>query len=82
MSDIDSMDHFLERVEPGGIMPHGQCPDCGSLCYAVDRETILEIAVEKLLNCPAMNEDHEEAETVSARDFATEVLAQKRQHHE
>lgn len=22
-----------QRVEPGGIMPSGQCPECGALCY-------------------------------------------------
>lgn len=22
-----------QRVDPGGIMPSGECPDCGALCY-------------------------------------------------
>ncbi len=23
------------RVEPGGTVPSGECPDCGALCYPV-----------------------------------------------
>jgi len=26
---------FLQRVEPGGIVPSGECPECGALCYPV-----------------------------------------------
>ena len=22
-----------QRVEPGGTVPSGECPDCGALCY-------------------------------------------------
>jgi hypothetical protein len=22
-----------QRIDPGGIMPTGECPDCGALCY-------------------------------------------------
>jgi len=24
-----------QRVEPGGMVPSGECPDCGALCYPV-----------------------------------------------
>ncbi len=24
---------YCERVEPGGIVPAGECPSCGALCY-------------------------------------------------
>lgn len=27
-----------ERVDPGGPMPSGECPDCGALCYPVDAD--------------------------------------------
>lgn len=26
---------LLSRVEPGGIVPAGECPGCGALCYPV-----------------------------------------------
>jgi len=25
--------HLLERIEPGGIVPAGECPNCGALTY-------------------------------------------------
>src|ERR1700694_5816874 len=33
--DMDQIRHYWERVEPGGVVPVGQCPDpdCGALCY-------------------------------------------------
>lgn len=26
---------LLQRVEPGGEVPSGECPKCGALCYLV-----------------------------------------------
>ena len=25
-----------ERLDPGGIVPSGECPNCGALCYPTD----------------------------------------------
>jgi hypothetical protein len=30
------VEHLTERVDPGGIMPSGQCPECHALCYPCD----------------------------------------------
>jgi len=27
---------FMERIEPGGTVPSGECPQCGALCYPAD----------------------------------------------
>lgn len=32
-SQTDLIDSIWERVDPGEIMPHGQCPKCGALCH-------------------------------------------------
>ncbi len=30
--------HDLEqRIEPGGVVPSGECPDCGALCYPIQQ---------------------------------------------
>ena len=25
----------VERIDPGGVVPSGECPECGALCYPV-----------------------------------------------
>lgn len=32
---LGQITHYWERVEPGGVVPLGQCPntECGALCY-------------------------------------------------
>jgi len=30
---MDEIHDIWERVEPGEVMPSGECPDCGALCY-------------------------------------------------
>ncbi len=32
-SDVSSISDMQTRIEPGGIVPVGQCSECGSLCY-------------------------------------------------
>lgn len=29
-----------ERVDPGGVVPSGQCPGCGALCYPGDEFSV------------------------------------------
>lgn len=35
-SETDEIDNLWERCEPGEPIPHGQCPECGALCYEPD----------------------------------------------
>ena len=30
------IDRLTERIDPGGIVPSGECPDCGALVYPAD----------------------------------------------
>ena len=32
-SGVKPITDFFQRVEPGGMVPSGECPVCGSLCY-------------------------------------------------
>lgn len=32
-SDMDEIDNLDQRVDPGSVVPSGQCPKCGALCY-------------------------------------------------
>jgi len=31
---------LLQRIEPGGIVPSGECPNCKSLCYPMDNRFV------------------------------------------
>ena len=33
--DLKDIENMLQRIEPGGMVPSGECPDpeCGALCY-------------------------------------------------
>jgi hypothetical protein len=31
--DLHPIKDYFERVEPGGTVPSGECPECGALCY-------------------------------------------------
>jgi hypothetical protein len=33
--DLQEVQRLGERLEPGGEVPAGECPDCGALCYLV-----------------------------------------------
>jgi len=28
---------YFQRVEPGGVVPSGECPACGALCYPIEK---------------------------------------------
>jgi hypothetical protein len=30
--------HLGERADPGGVMPSGECMECGALCYPIERD--------------------------------------------
>ena len=38
LAELAEAKDLSERVDPGGEMPSGECPDCGALCYPVDEE--------------------------------------------
>jgi len=33
LEDLQPIKDLHQRVDPGGVMPSGECPDCGALCY-------------------------------------------------
>lgn len=35
VSELEPITDLLERIEPGGTVPSGQCPECGALAYSV-----------------------------------------------
>lgn len=74
-SNLVMIRDFWSRTEPGGIIPHGDCPDCGAFCYVATKEELATAAITRLLDCPAMNEEFEEKATGAARRFAREVLS-------
>ena len=37
---------LLSRIEPGGVVPAGECPDCGALVYRVDAPVRVAILLE------------------------------------
>jgi hypothetical protein len=36
-SELKEVEHLSMRVDPGGTMPSGECPECGALCYPVKK---------------------------------------------
>ena len=32
--DLDRIKNIEQRLDPGGVVPDGQCPECGALAYA------------------------------------------------
>lgn len=35
-SELVEPRHLSQRLDPGGVVPSGECPDCGALCYPLD----------------------------------------------
>lgn len=63
---------LLARIEPGGTVPHGECPDCGALVYADEEDpaampvvVAVRGGVAEVLACPA-------GVPVEIRDYDTE----------
>ena len=34
--EINPVKDLEQRIEPGGVVPSGECPKCGALCYPRD----------------------------------------------
>jgi hypothetical protein len=65
LSDLNAIHRLYERMDPGGKVPDGECPDCGALCYRIvderwddDRDALLALA--------------------SARDFVSQLSTMSR----
>jgi hypothetical protein len=46
-----------QRVDPGGVMPSGECPECGALCYPEksskrSNKTWVEVKIHRLKKYP------------------------------
>jgi len=62
---------FWSRVEPGGIMPAGECPRCGVLAYLLTRPNRVAVMVESGL-VQAVAADRPDELRVVVVDFDTE----------
>lgn len=38
-TDLAEIKDYFQRVEAGGEVPAGECPECGALCYVCRNET-------------------------------------------
>ena len=39
---LGEVPYLYERLDPGSIVPSGECPKCGSLCYPVVRPNLTQ----------------------------------------
>ena len=68
-SDVENL---RERLEPGDIMPSGQCPECGCFVHEYTAEFMVMMAAPRLLAaCKAMLD----AEALIDDDYYTEIAA-------
>ena len=44
--DLDPTHDIWSRIQPGEILPHGDCPECGAFCYPVNRPEIRLFKIE------------------------------------
>ena len=62
---------LLQRVEPGRIVPSGECPECGALCYPENgtRRYVLHVVgcVDPLLAGPFLNAPERDAKARELR---------------
>ena len=78
-NDLDPTHDIWSRIQPGEIMPHGDCPECGAFCYPVtepEKRLTIHEAMEKLLKCAELNQDSLEPKTVSAINEGFRALAE------
>jgi len=33
LEDLKPVQDLFQRIESGGVVPSGECPECGALCY-------------------------------------------------
>lgn len=49
-AQLDEAECGLERLEPGSVVPAGECPKCGAFAYIDDGEQRLRDAAQDLLD--------------------------------
>lgn len=77
--DLDPTHDIWSRIQPGEILPHGDCPECGAFCYPVtepEKRLTIHDAMERLLKCAELNQDSLEPETVAAIKAGYGALAE------
>lgn len=35
--EFPNIPDLMQRIEPGGTVPSGECPQCGALCYEIKK---------------------------------------------
>lgn len=44
--DLEEIQHYSQRVEPGEAEPSGECPECGALCHEIKTRFSVTVARE------------------------------------
>ncbi len=68
---------LAERLNPGSIVPHGECPECGAFCYATTtRYTVLLRYPDYLSDCGTETYlAHVEAKDVGSAQRLAQAIA-------
>ena len=37
--ELERIEDIENRIDPGSIVPSGECPECGALCYPVETDS-------------------------------------------
>lgn len=56
-SQVNPIQDIMQRIDPGGTVPAGECPKCGALCYldAPDDTVSITWSVDDVLTeCPRL----------------------------
>lgn len=87
--ELDLIADIEQRLDAGGLVPAGQCPNCGALAYldnAPDWSDAAELAkqkklstelldiIEELLGACELNLDEMEPETIAVRERANALV--------
>jgi len=43
--ELKDIKDIFQRIEPGGVVPSGECPKCGALCYPTKEEGLKEFKI-------------------------------------
>ena len=72
---------LIQRIEPGGEVPSGECPECGALCYVVPKKhRSRKKAPEETLNQPHLWQTVSPFATRSAARLTAAVLDELLEH--
>lgn len=78
-SDLSPVHDFWSRTQPGEVIPHGDCPECGAFCYPAkepEKRLTIHEAMDRLLKCPDLNHDSLEPESVAAIEAGFKALSE------